>query len=347
MAEYTDPAKWTNPVDSGTITSGYGPRIHPVFKTRKNHNGIDFGVNVGTPIKAAADGIAERRIQGGGKTGAGYYIIIDHGKDSSGNKYQTRYMHLSSFAIPEGSTRVKQGQIIGYSGGAKGAVGSGTSTGPHLHYEVLKNDKKLDPKPYLNGQGGTIPPSYSPTTPDGQPVVQPDTPASSNPEQYSVQDTYLDQIYPNRGSYFGRLAQNIYTIMTYGDPGVKAGDVIMINMPLGRPTDDPTLAQANPWISGFFLVGTVKHIITQSTYITIMDVYKNSFAAQHFFTDHAEQEKIDNGVPHLVNKYSKNQGVDPAKENAQPADPTDPKQQEVNSASPAALTKLVPPTTLV
>lgn len=97
-------------------------------------------------------------------------------------------------------------------------------------------------------------------------------------------DTYLDLIYPNRASYFTRLAQDVFTIHTYGDPTIKAGDVIMLNIPAGDGNDPRA---ANYYLSGFFLVGTIRHVYTQTTYQTIMDIYKNSFGAALESTDEA------------------------------------------------------------
>jgi len=114
--------------------SGFGMRIHPIFKRRKMHAGIDFTCPSGTPIQATGDGRIvkiENR-----KSGYGKSIIIDHGYG-----YKTRYAHLSAIDVKRGQ-RVTRGQIIG-------KVGStGTSTAPHLHYEVIQNDRKVDPIHY-------------------------------------------------------------------------------------------------------------------------------------------------------------------------------------------------------
>jgi len=114
--------------------SGFGWRIHPIFKRRKMHTGIDFTCPSGTPIIATGDGKIlkiEKR-----KSGYGKSVVIDHGYG-----YKTRYAHMSSIDVKRGEM-VKRGQVIG-------AVGStGTSTAPHLHYEVIHKGKKVDPIHY-------------------------------------------------------------------------------------------------------------------------------------------------------------------------------------------------------
>jgi murein DD-endopeptidase MepM/ murein hydrolase activator NlpD len=121
------------PVD-GLITSGFGPRSSPGGVGSTNHEGIDFGVPEGTPIRAAKGGtVIIASYQGG----YGNYTCIDHGGGLS-----TCYGHQSSFAVSAGQS-VDQGQIIGYSGN------TGASTGPHLHFEVRINGVAQDPMGYL------------------------------------------------------------------------------------------------------------------------------------------------------------------------------------------------------
>ena len=120
------------PVDGARISSGFGMRTHPVLGYNKMHKGLDFAAPTGTPIYAAGDGIVERANRFGSY---GNYIRIRHN-----DTFKTAYAHLSRFGkgIKRG-TRVKQGQIIGYVGN------TGRSTGPHLHYEVIKNGQKVNP----------------------------------------------------------------------------------------------------------------------------------------------------------------------------------------------------------
>ncbi|WND01389.1 M23 family metallopeptidase [Temperatibacter marinus] len=120
------------PVDGARISSRYGKRKHPILGYYKTHKGIDFGARRGTPIKASGDGIIDRANRYGSY---GNYIKIKHK-----NGYSTAYAHLHRFAkgLKKGK-RVKQGDVIGYVGT------TGRSTGPHLHYEVLKNNRHVNP----------------------------------------------------------------------------------------------------------------------------------------------------------------------------------------------------------
>ncbi len=118
------------PVDGARLTSGFGKRRHPVLGYTKMHRGVDFGAPSGTPIYAAGDGTVETAGRNGGY---GNYIRIRHN-----GTYKTAYAHLSRIKVKQGS-RVRQGQIIGLVGS------TGRSTGPHLHYEVLQNNKQTNP----------------------------------------------------------------------------------------------------------------------------------------------------------------------------------------------------------
>lgn len=119
----------------GKITSRFGTRIHPVFKTKIMHTGIDISTRKGTRVKAAESG---EILYSGWLRGYGQIIIIDHGHDLT-----TVYAHLDSIAVDEGMG-VKKGQDIG-------TVGStGVATGPHLHFEVRFNGEARDPLKYLS-----------------------------------------------------------------------------------------------------------------------------------------------------------------------------------------------------
>lgn len=113
------------------LSSGFGYRIDPVYKTVKFHPGLDFSAPQGTPIYATAEGT----VQTAGNLGNGYgnHIVIQHGYS-----YSTLYGHMSRLKAKRGQ-RVKRGEVIGYVGN------TGKSTGSHLHYEVLKGRKRLDP----------------------------------------------------------------------------------------------------------------------------------------------------------------------------------------------------------
>jgi len=119
------------PINGARLSSAFGMRKHPIDGYNKMHKGTDFAAPMGTPIMASGDGIITRaRWCGGG----GNCIKIKHN-----STYQTIYAHMQSFGprIKEG-LRVKQGRIIGYVGS------TGNSTGPHLHYEVIENGKKIN-----------------------------------------------------------------------------------------------------------------------------------------------------------------------------------------------------------
>ncbi len=119
------------PINGARLSSSFGMRKHPIDGFNKMHRGTDFAAPSGTPIMASGDGVITRaRWCGGG----GNCIKIKHN-----STYQTIYAHMKNFArgIREG-LRVKQGQIIGYVGS------TGKSTGPHLHYEVIENGKKIN-----------------------------------------------------------------------------------------------------------------------------------------------------------------------------------------------------------
>ena len=120
--------------DLGRVASGYGYRIHPIYKTRKLHTGMDFTAPQGTPIYATGDGkIAKVRRS---RRGYGNHVIVDHGYG-----YQTLYAHMTKYIVYRGQ-KVKRGEIIGYVGSTR------TSVAPHLHYEVIKNKRKINPVNY-------------------------------------------------------------------------------------------------------------------------------------------------------------------------------------------------------
>jgi murein DD-endopeptidase MepM/ murein hydrolase activator NlpD len=120
------------PVDGARISSGFGMRKHPIQGYTKMHRGVDFAAPSGTPIYAAGKGVIERIGRNGGY---GNYIRIRHN-----STYKTAYAHLKRYAKGmKRGVRVQQGQIIGYVGT------TGRSTGPHLHYEVLVDNKQVNP----------------------------------------------------------------------------------------------------------------------------------------------------------------------------------------------------------
>lgn len=116
------------------VTSDYGYRIHPIYKTWRLHNGIDIGAPTGTPIKAAYDGTVATMTY---SSSAGYYVMVNHG----GGVYSV-YMHCSKFVAKVGQ-QVKAGDIIALVGS------TGSSTAPHLHFSVRVNGSYTDPAPYI------------------------------------------------------------------------------------------------------------------------------------------------------------------------------------------------------
>jgi len=134
------------PLGSAMLTSDYGMRTHPVLGGRRNHKGVDLAQPTGTPVYATADGIvsmAERY------SSYGNYIQIEHG-----GELQTRYAHLSGYAVAAGEP-VQKGQLIGFVGS------TGRSTGPHLHYEVRVAGEAVDPRPYMVATDLAVAPSAS------------------------------------------------------------------------------------------------------------------------------------------------------------------------------------------
>jgi|TARA_B100001540_G_scaffold145558_1_gene129112 murein DD-endopeptidase MepM/ murein hydrolase activator NlpD len=117
--------------DLKRMTSGYGYRIHPIYKTRKMHYGMDYSAKVGTEIYATGDGVISKVKRS--KRGYGNYVKINHGFG-----YETLYAHMSKYIVKKGQ-KVKRGEVIGYVGN------TGISTAPHLHYEVRKDNKKINP----------------------------------------------------------------------------------------------------------------------------------------------------------------------------------------------------------
>ncbi len=120
--------------DLRRTASGWGWRIHPIYKIRKFHYGMDFTAPTGTEIYATGDGVVE--VVEVSLRGYGKRVIINHGFG-----YKTLYAHLNGFNVKKGQ-KVKRAEVIGFVGS------SGTSTAPHLHYEVFKNNKKVNPVHY-------------------------------------------------------------------------------------------------------------------------------------------------------------------------------------------------------
>lgn len=125
------------PTRSGWLSSAYGYRTHPISGRRQFHQGVDLAGLKNDPVEAVASGLVT---WSGTRSGYGMLIEVDHR-----NGYRTRYGHNQENMVNVGEL-VKQGQVIAKMGS------TGRSTGPHVHFEVLKDGKKIDPKKYLQGQ---------------------------------------------------------------------------------------------------------------------------------------------------------------------------------------------------
>ena len=128
------------PVSSRVITDDYGPRSAPVSGASTDHKGIDIAATYGEPVRAAKDGVVTVAEYG---SSGGNYVIIDHGKDSSGNTIWTMYCHNSRLCVKVGD-KVKQGQKIAEAGS------TGVSTGVHCHLSVFKNGEYDNPHKYFD-----------------------------------------------------------------------------------------------------------------------------------------------------------------------------------------------------
>lgn len=121
--------------DLKRTASGWGYRIHPIYKIRKFHYGIDFTAPTGTEIYVTGDGVVEKTESS--KRGYGNSIIVNHGFG-----IKTVYGHMNGFSVKQGQ-KVKRGDVIGFVGN------TGLSTAPHLHYEVLRSGEKVNPVNYF------------------------------------------------------------------------------------------------------------------------------------------------------------------------------------------------------
>lgn len=121
--------------DLTRIASGFGYRIHPIYRVPKMHTGVDFSAPTGTDIYATGNGVVERVEKK--HSGYGYNVIVNHGYG-----YKTLYAHMSKILVTKGQ-QVQRGEVIGLVGN------TGRSVGPHLHYEVIKDSKKVNPANYF------------------------------------------------------------------------------------------------------------------------------------------------------------------------------------------------------
>jgi len=124
--------------DIEKMSSGFGMRIHPIFKDNRMHNGADFLAGTGKPVYATADGQVIQIQTSAPGEGYGKLVAIRHS-----NGITTKYAHMSGFNDIEVGQKVKQGDVIGFVGN------TGKSIEPHLHYEVLIHNKPVDPSEYF------------------------------------------------------------------------------------------------------------------------------------------------------------------------------------------------------
>lgn len=130
----------SSPVEFTRVSSGFAMRTHPILKTWRQHNGVDFAAPTGTPVRSVGDGVIDFA---GRQNGYGNIVIVTHR-----NKQQTAYAHLSRIDVREGQS-IDQGQTLG-------AVGStGWATGPHLHFEFRVDGEARDPSTIAQEAGGT------------------------------------------------------------------------------------------------------------------------------------------------------------------------------------------------
>ena len=137
--------QWPVPA-SRTISSNYGYRLHPIYKTYRLHSGVDIAASSGTSIVAAEDGTVLLSSYGY-NGGYGNYVVIDHGT-KNGVRYTTVYAHLKSVSVKKGDAVIK-GQKIGYMGS------TGWSTGTHLHFEIRRNNVQINAMQYYPELKGT------------------------------------------------------------------------------------------------------------------------------------------------------------------------------------------------
>lgn len=128
------PTGWPIAKPNVRIASHFGRRLHPITKVEKWHKGIDIPASIGTSVLATGDAIVK---EVGYKKKAGHYIVLQHG-----DRFITKYYHLSEISVSVGGV-VNKGDKIGLSGN------SGVSIAPHLHYEIIEQDKAVDPMVYL------------------------------------------------------------------------------------------------------------------------------------------------------------------------------------------------------
>ena len=226
------------PVPRGTpITSPYGQRGGSA-KTKGFHAGLDFGAKLGTKVYAHDSGVVTIVGNGGGY---GNYIEIDHGS------YRTRYAHLKQISVSRGQ-KVSGGTVIGLSGN------TGNSTGPHLHFEVLVNGKKVNPAPYLQGATSGTPGSKT-TTPTGSGLSSQDINSLLSSLASTPGSTALDNMFGQNAAH--NLGDGRSLSFIKGKTSVTAGTILgtgsqqdwakTLLTKLGKPTTKDNITALTTW----------------------------------------------------------------------------------------------------
>ncbi len=140
MRAAASPIGW--PVQSGWVSSGFGMRADPFTGQTSYHDGVDIASGLGTPIKALSRGVVAFAGEKHGREGYGLIVEINHG-----NGFVSRYAHLRQVLVKAGE-RVEKGQAVALVGS------SGRSTGPHLHFEVVRDGRNVNPRPFLRPPQG-------------------------------------------------------------------------------------------------------------------------------------------------------------------------------------------------
>ncbi len=167
------------PPANGPITSGYN-KVRTINGKTRTHRGVDIGVGVGSPVKAAADGVVIRVEQNVGD--AGNIVVVQHADGTTAH-----YFHLQGFNVKPGQ-KVKANDVVGKSGGEKGAPGAGNSQGPHLHFEVRdKNGNPIDPRAIMKAPASTAGGSRSASSNHPEPTTKAPAPAPPQLVQPIVQ----------------------------------------------------------------------------------------------------------------------------------------------------------------
>lgn len=214
------------------VTSPYGLRDDPNNPGQPDgHDGIDIGVPAGTRLYAVDSGNVVKAHESGN---AGYHVVIDHG-----NGIFTEYMHLSKFMVKAGD-KVKAGDTIGFTGGIRGTVGAGNSTGAHLHFGVIVSDHgwedancRVDPAPYIGLGGGSTNTNPNSSSSDSETIQIKELTIDGEKQNLTLidGDNYQSIVYPYHYIGTSTKEKNITTtddtIMPSNIPANQQGDEVI------------------------------------------------------------------------------------------------------------------------